>query len=178
MEELGLLTSAAGGGLFGILGTIGGRVLGIFEAKSRRKDRAQEHAHEIAMQEYKSQERAEMNAHELALHDANRRAVHEEAERAIELTEVQGSFDGLKSSHAAHAALMAHPNGSQWVIDTLRLVRPFLTVLLWFVVSYIFYKTQSAEIAEAAIFAAVAATLWWFGDRPRRKNNIGEHYAK
>ena len=80
----------------------------------------------------------------------------------LAITAQQGSWQGLEASIKADAAL---GKGSQWVINTLRLVRPSLTLLLWMITAYIFAVTKQDAIIEAAVFAATAATLWWFGDR-------------
>ena len=145
IATLGL--EAAAGGLFGIVGTALGRVAGFFE-------RRQEHAHEIARW-----------SHELKLHELNMRARAQEAEIELAITEQEGSWRGLEASMEADAKL---GTGSQWVIDTLRLVRPALTLLLWLITGWIFARTQDGGITEAAVFAATAATLWWFGDRAPR----------
>jgi len=53
------------------------------------------------------------------------------------------------------------------------LVRPTLTLLLWLITAWIFARTQQSEIASAAVFAATASTLWWFGDRaPKPRQNF------
>jgi len=44
-------------------------------------------------------------------------------------------------------------------------VRPVLTLFLWVITAWIFHVTKNGAIVEAAVFAASAATLWWFGDR-------------
>jgi len=63
---------------------------------------------------------------------------------------------------------------SLWVINLLRLVRPVLTLMLWLITGWIFSVTQNGSIVEAAVFAATAATLWWFGDRaPKPSTRLG-----
>ena len=145
LASLGL--DAAAGGVFGLLGTALGRVAGFFE-------RRQAHAHEVARW-----------SHERELHELNRIARAQEAEIELAITHQKGSWEGLSRSLQADAAL---GTGSQWVVDTLRLVRPTLTLLLWCISGWIFARTQDSEIADAAVFAATAATLWWFGDRAPR----------
>lgn len=149
LATLGL--DAAAGGVFGLIGTALGRVAGFFE-------RRQQHAHEAARW-----------GHELKLHELNMRARAQEAEIELAITEQAGSWHGLAASMEADMKL---GTGSQWVIDTLRLVRPTLTLLLWLIAGSIFALTQDAGITEAAVFAATAATLWWFGDRAPRPNGI------
>ena len=151
-DILGIAASAAGGGLFGLLGTIGGRVAGYFETK-------QKHA----------QERASWD-HEAKLHELNRLARSEENEQAIALAATQGSWDGLRASLDAEAAIAP---SYKWVDAVRALVRPTLTVLLWIIglVTFFFATDEGrASWIETITFASTAATLWWFGDRaPRGK---------
>ena len=145
MAGLSTLTlDAAAGGLFGLVGTALGRVAGFFE-------RRQQHEHERAQW-----------VHELALHELNMKARAEETEQEIALAAQAGSWAGLEASILADAAI---GEASRWVIDLLRLVRPVLTLLLWLITGWIFARTQDGSVIEACVFAATAATLWWFGDR-------------
>lgn len=158
---------AAGGGIFGLFGTLAGRVAGIFESKQKM-------AHELKTREF--DERAEIrelealsmdHAHEKDLQRLNMEAGARETESELALIASKGSWGGLNKS-------MDHDNATglaaQWVINVLRLVRPLLTLLLWIITAWIFSKTQSEGIAEAAVFAATAATLWWFGDRAPKQS--------
>ncbi len=148
MANIGTLAlDAAAGGLFGIIGTALGRVAGFFERRQ-----AQEH------------ERA-LWAHELALHELQMQARAQETEQEIALAAQAGSWAGLEASIKADAAV---GKASLWVINTLRLVRPTLTLLLWLITGWIFARTQDSAIVDACVFAATAATLWWFGDRAPR----------
>jgi len=140
--NLGL--DAAAGGVFGIVGTALGRVAAFFERKQTF-----------------AQEKARWS-HEYQLYDLNMKARAQETEMELALAAQAGSWAGLSASIKAEAATGP---ASQWVINILRLVRPSLTLLLWFITAWIFWRTQNSAIAEAAIFAATAATLWWFGDR-------------
>ena len=142
-----LAADAAAGGLFGIFGTVIGKVAGFFERRQR-------HAHEVARWQ-----------HEVQLHELNMQARAQEAEIELAITEQAGSWQGLAASMQADIAL---GTGSQWVVNTLRLVRPTLTLMLWLITGWIFTRTQNGEIADSAVFAATAATLWWFGDRAPR----------
>lgn len=135
---------AAAGGVFGIVGTALGRLAGFFE---RRQTHNQEQARW---------------GHEYRLHELNMQARLEETEMELALAAQSGSWAGLEASIKADAAL---GKASQWVVNILRLVRPALTLILWFITAWIFLRTQNEAIAEAAVFAATAATLWWFGDR-------------
>lgn len=143
-DVLSLGLDAAAGGVFGLVGTIFGRVAGYFERK-------------LAF----TRETARWS-HELELHKLQMQARVQEAEIELAIAAQHGSWQGLQASIEAEAKI---GTGSQWVINSLRLVRPLLTVLLWLITAWIFAQTQNGAIVEAAIFAATAATLWWFGDR-------------
>lgn len=141
---LSLGLEAATGGLFGIFGTALGRFAGYFERKQNFKQ-------EIARWD-----------HEYKLHELNMLARAQETEMELALAAQAGSWAGLEASIQADAGI---GQAAQWVINILRLVRPVLTLLLWLITAWIFARTQNGAIVEAAVFAATAATLWWFGDR-------------
>ena len=68
-------------------------------------------------------------------------------------------------------------NASQWVINTLRLVRPGLTLLSMAMVAALWSYdalslTQADSLIEAVIFIATTSVAWWFGDRaPGRRGS-------
>jgi len=105
--------------------------------------------------------------HEYKLYELNMQARHQETELEIALTAQQGSWKGLEASIKAEAAI---GKASLWVINVLRLVRPSITILLWVIATLIFFQTRDSAIIDAAVFAATAATLWWFGDRAPKPN--------
>ncbi|MEM5517837.1 hypothetical protein WNY37_12845 [Henriciella sp. AS95] len=148
MDEIaGLAASAAGGGLFGLIGTALGRVAGFFEARQKQ-------AHERARW-----------AHETALLELQHRARAAETEAELALAETSGSWAGLAASVEADAAI---GESYLWVNAVRGLTRPALTVLLWLIASGIWLGADAEgrrAIIETATFAATAATLWWFGDR-------------
>ena len=151
-DLLTLGANAAAGGVFGIVGTALGRIAGYFE---RRQTFVQEE---------------KRWAHELKLHELQMKAKKQETEMELAIAAQAGSWEGLKASFAADANI---GQADQWVINILRLVRPVLTLLLWLITAWIFSRTKDANIASAAVFAATAATLWWFGDRaPRRRLSL------
>ena len=143
-DIFGLGLDAAAGGIFGIFGTALGRVAGYFERKQTFKHEVQRWGHE-----YK-------------LHELQMQAQAQETEMELALVAQEGSWRGLDASIEADSNI---GKASLWVINTLRLVRPTLTLLLWLITGWIFAVTQNGAIVEAAVFAATAATLWWFGDR-------------
>lgn len=151
-DMIGLAASAAGGGIFGLVGTALGRVAGFFE-------RRQEHAHQRARWVHESELlKLEMTARVKA------------TEGEIALAESAGSWAGLKASMEADAAI---GESYGWVSAVRGLTRPMLTFLLWLIAAAIFMASDAdgqRQITETATFAATAATLWWFGDRgPRRE---------
>ena len=150
-EIVGLAASAAGGGVFGLVGTALGRVAGFFERRQTMK-------HETARW-----------AHEVELIGLQQAAAREETEAELALANVAGSWDGLRASMTADAAIAS---SYRWVDAIRGLTRPILTLLLWLIATGIWLGADPASktsIVETAAFAATAATLWWFGDRaPRR----------
>ena len=152
MAALSTLTlDAAAGGVFGLIGTALGRVAGFFE---RRQQFAQEQARW---------------SHELSLHELNMRARAQETEQELALAAQAGSWAGLEASILAEASI---GEASRWVVNTLRLVRPVLTLMLWLITGWIFSRTQDGSVVDACVFAATAATLWWFGDRAPKPKAI------
>ncbi len=152
----GLAASAAGGGLFGLVGTALGRLAGYFEQR-------QAQAHEKARW-----------GHEVQLIGLQQAAARAETEAEIALSDVQGSWQGLAASMQAEAAIA----GSYKWVDAVRgLTRPALTLLLWLIAGGIWLGADPVSrtaIAETATFGATAATLWWFGDRsPRAVQGLG-----
>lgn len=146
-DIIGVAASAAGGGLFGLIGTTLGRIAGYFE-------RRQTIAHE--------QRRW---AHEVELLHLQRVAAAQETEAELALAQAEGSWAGLDASLAADAAITP---SYKWVNAIRALTRPVLTVLLWAITLAVWYTAGAsarANIIETATFAATAATLCWFGDR-------------
>ncbi|KCZ58958.1 hypothetical protein [Hyphomonas chukchiensis] len=148
----GLAASAAGGGIFGLIGSVIGRAAGLVE---RRQEQAQERA------------RWE---HEARMLDAQMRAKQQASEADLRLEDVAGGWRGLEASLAAEAAI---GESYKWVQAVRGVMRPFLTLLLWLIIGMVFFGSGAAargEIVETATFAATAATLWWFGDRGPRSD--------
>lgn len=146
-DLIGMAASAAGGGVFGVLGTALGRLAGYFE---RRQS--------IAHEERRWQ-------HDLQVQELTRRAAAAEAEAALDRVHADGRWSGLQTSLEAEAAIRS---SYKWVDAIRGLTRPALTVLLWLITLLIWVSADAynrATIIETATFAATAATLWWFGDR-------------
>lgn len=155
-DILGLAASAASGGLFGLAGTALGRIAGFFEQR-------QQNAHERARWD-----------HEGVLLKLQMEARAQETEAELAIAETAGSWEGLRASMEADAAIGA---SYKWVNAVRGLTRPFLTLLLWLIASVIWFSADAGgrdAITETATFAATAATLWWFGDRgPKREAGRG-----
>ncbi|MEM7638876.1 MAG: hypothetical protein AAF269_07415 [Pseudomonadota bacterium] len=152
-EIIGMSASAAGGGLFGLLGTTLGRVAGFFEKRQS-----------IAHEERRWQ-------HETTLVELQQKTAMQAAKTALDQAHVDGSWDGLSASLAAQAAI---GESYKWVNAIRSLTRPSLTLLLWGIATLIWFSADSAaqaNIVETATFAATAATLWWFGDRAATTRN-------
>lgn len=152
-DILGVAASAAGGGFVGILGPVLGRVAAFFERRESHKHERDKWEHEVKL---------------IELQQAARQA---ETEHEIHLAETAGSWQGLSASLAAEAAIApSYP----WVNAVRALTRPVLTALLWIIVALVFFnvaQSEQARIVETAVFAATAATLWWFGDRSSARMN-------
>ena len=148
----GLAASAAGGGLFGLVGTAIGRIAGLVEARQAQAHERARWTHETDMQKL----RIEADA-------AGREA-------DLRKAKASGAWAGLSASMAAEAAI---GESYKWVNAVRALTRPTLTVLLWGITGAVFLgadEAGQAGIVDTATFAATAATLWWFGDRgPRRE---------
>jgi hypothetical protein len=157
MDILGTLigtgASALGGGLFGLLGNVASKVIGIFEAKQAFAQKKEEWGHE---------ER---------LLDMQTKAKAAETEQELSVTAASGSWSGLGESLKAETSIgTTYP----WVNAVRALVRPALTLgLASFLCAAFFAMTPGdidrAYVADSLVFAAVTAIVWWFGDRAPKK---------
>lgn len=158
MDILNSLSGGAVGAVMGALGSAADRGVGLLELREKRKDRAQEIAHERAMSEMAQTSKSQ------------------EALQAQRLAQVQGSYAGLNASIEAD-----RPEDSyRWVAAVRSLTRPVLTLLLWILFAVMFvlvYQSGGASdrssqmIAsslETISFSAATALAWWFGDRAPR----------
>jgi hypothetical protein len=169
MSVLDSILAAGSGGLLGTLGSIGGRALGIWEAKEKRKDQELQNKHDTAMW-----------SHELEMATFNKGAVAQAADINLKEVTTTGSFEGLKASIAADAAI---DPGYKWVAAVRSLMRPVLTVFLWIGFGLAFNSAMKAVHEHVAGLdaqgiikyyidtigmMATMATAWWFGDRTIR----------
>ena len=150
-DLIGLAASAAGGGVFGLVGTVIGRIAGLVE---RRQDNAQERARWV---------------HEAAVLDLQMKARASELAGQERIAQTSGAWQGLSASMAAEASI---GDSYKWVNAVRALTRPLLTLLLWLITGLVYLGAPAdarAGIVETTTFAATAATLWWFGDRGNRR---------
>jgi len=153
LSILGTTASAASGGLFGLLGNVATKVLGIFEAKQAFTEKTAEWAHEIDLQKLQMQ------------------AKTAETEQEIQIASSQGSWSGLDDSLKAEGSIGA---SYPWVNAVRALVRPALTTGLCGFLCAAFFALAPGDIdrayvADSLVFAAVTSIVWWFGDRAPKK---------
>ena len=146
--------TALGGGLFGLVGNVAAKVIGLYEAKQQFAQKKEEWSHE---------ER---------LLDMQMKAKAAETEQELAVTASSGSWGGLGESLKAETAIGAtYP----WVNAVRGLVRPALTLGLGTFLCAAFFAmapgdATRASVVDSLVFAAVTSIVWWFGDRAPRKN--------
>jgi hypothetical protein len=153
MDIASLVDSGLTGGLFGLLGNVVGKVIGIFEAKQVFAQKKEEWGHE---------ER---------LLDMQMKAKAAETEQELAVTAASGSWGGLGESLKAESAIGAT---YAWVNAVRALVRPALTLGLGGFLCAAFFAMPASDatrayVADSLVFAGVTAMVWWFGDRAPRK---------
>lgn len=106
--------------------------------------------------------------HELRLQEMQMRARQSETENELAIAQ-EASFAGMRQASYEHD--IAAGETSRWVNNTLRMVRPVLTLLLVLLV-WAIWMTLAREdgylqkqIVDGVLFMASAALAWWFGDR-------------
>ena len=154
MDIGSFLGTTLGGGLFGLLGNVASKVIGLYEAKQAFAQKKEEWTHE---------ER---------LLDMQMKAKAAETEQELAVTASSGSWTGLTESLKAETAI-----GSTyaWVNAVRALVRPALTLGLGTFLCAAFFAMPDgdptrAAVSESLVFAAVTAVVWWFGDRAPKKS--------
>jgi hypothetical protein len=150
---IGTGASALSGGLFGLLGNVASKVIGIFEAKQEFAQKKEEWSHEERLADMQTKAKAAASEQELAV------------------TAASGSWGGLGDSLKAETSIGAtYP----WVNAVRALVRPALTLGLASFLCAAFFALPAGDIdrayvADSLVFAAVTAIVWWFGDRAPKK---------
>jgi len=174
MEILAGLLSAGSGGL---LGGIFAFATNWFKAKEEAKKLEADRQFELLKWE------REDNLFKLQM---DKDAMEHEQESAI--IQQQGSWNALDTSIQAESKIGAT---YKWVIAILKLFRPFLTVGLGLMTTYIFYSLVSSNdlnkylsitdrtdivryVIYSIVFSFTTAVTWWFGERaltpPHRKD--------
>jgi hypothetical protein len=148
MGFLEIIGSVLTGGATGLVGTILSSVLGMVEASQKRKEKALDYAHEMNLLEMQG----------------NQRGVELENERLIAL---EASMSAMRTASYEHDA--SYGQASQGVVNTLRFVRPVLTLLLVGLTAGIYFTTDDlgirTEVNATVLFCTTAALVWWYGDR-------------
>ena len=129
------------GGATGPFGTIANRLLNYVDEKQRYQ-------------------------HELALLEMQARIGSQEREQERMIMEGETAA-ALKMASYDHDS--AYGKGSRWVVNTLRLFRPVLTLILLLAVFVIWICTTDPSLQQQMvgmfIYLATVAMTWWFGDR-------------
>ena len=141
------LLSAAGGGLFGLIGSG-------FKTFMKWKEEKERYKFQIAMA---AEERQNM---EMEMRLA-------EIKGAIDL-ELQESANDAANLQAAIRAESQITGTSQWVADLRGSVRPFLTYGLCLCSFVLIMGWPENQWNNEFVFMAMTAVTFWFGDRPRR----------
>lgn len=153
MDVSSVISTALGGGLFGILGNVSSKVIGLFEAKQAFAQKKEEWSHDERMLDMQTK-----------MHAA-------ETEQALAVAATSGSWSGLAESLKSETAVGA---SYAWVNAVRALVRPALTLGLGGFLCAAFFalapgEAARTEITDSLVFAAVTAIAWWFGDRAPKK---------
>ena len=153
---LGVASSAVGGGLLGIAGSLIGRVFTYLEKKQDQKFKLQQWEQEYKLQQLQIEARKQ------------------ETEQEIALSTEQGRWAGLTASINADAnGRSSYP----WVAAVKDLMRPVITTLLIGLTAYVVIAIAERDIRIEVIYSIVFLTntcvAWWFGDRaPQMKAQI------
>ena len=146
-----LLITAFSGGATGLIGSIIGKAFSFMDFWVDEKKANNEHDRTIQLLELQNKLGAQEN------------------ERELEIVRTKAAGDARTASYNHDISL---GNGSVWVTDVLRLVRPFLTLSLIILVGILYFQSDvgGKSITEASvIYMTSSAVLWWFGDRAMRK---------
>jgi hypothetical protein len=146
-----LLGTVLTGGATGIIGSILGKAFSFIDAWQEEKKANNEHGRTIALLELQNKLGAE------------------ESERELAIAETTAASDIRMASYGQAPSA---GDGSPWVVDVLRLIRPFLTISLIILVGILYFKAipgGRATIEASVIYMCSSSVLWWFGDRAMRK---------
>jgi len=152
MDIGSFLGTTLGGGLFGLLGNVASKVVGLYEAKQAFAQKKEEWGHDERLADIQMKAKAAENAQQLAV------------------TAASGSWSGLTESLKAETSIGA---SYAWVNAVRALVRPALTLGLGTFLCAAFFAMPDgdparASVSDSLLFAAVTAVVWWFGDRGQK----------
>lgn len=153
MEELiGIIAAGASGGIFGVLASVVGAGMKLWNHKQDLEAKKQEWAHEERLIELEMKRDHRKAEYELEI-------VREAGANQLLVTgiESQGNLEGT----------------SQWVKNIIALVRPFMTVFLWVIAYRMFldlkamtiYDPMLVKLTAISFFSASSTTTFWFSDR-------------
>lgn len=179
MDFLGLITSAFGGGLTGL---IGGVVDKVFTYKTKKLE---------------IEQNRERFAHEVNMRKADAEIMKEEWAARTKVAEVEGAAKVDVADAAAFSASFNEParysqgdlsTKQNWLmvaLDFIRgIVRPGLTVYLCAITTILYIKAQNLvpseipvdravnmvqEITNTIMYLTSTCVLWWFGTRNKGK---------
>jgi hypothetical protein len=144
-----LIGTVLTGGATGIIGSVLGKAFSFLDAWQEEKKADSEHGRTLELLELQNKIGAEENERETALAEAK----------------LAGDIRQASYRHDASG-------GSPWVVDCLRMVRPFLTISLIALVGILYFNAVPdgrATIEASVIYLCSSSCLWWFGDRALRK---------
>ena len=148
---LELLGTVLTGGATGLIGSIIGKAFSFLDFWVDEKKADSEHDRTMQLLELQSKLGAEEN------------------ERELEIVKTKAAGDARTASYSHDSSI---GNGSVWVANILRLVRPILTLSLIAVTLVLYLKATPGGrdmIEISVIYMTSSAVLWWFGDRAMRK---------
>ena len=149
-----LLMTTLTGGATGLIGSVIGKAFSFLDFWVEEKKADKEHNRTVALLELQNKLGAEEN------------------ERELQIVQEKAAGDARTASYR-HDIQMGD-GSSMWVVNTLRLVRPVLTLALIIVTLVLYLKANASgrDMIEASvIYLTSSATLWWFGDRAMRKKS-------
>ena len=155
---LDVLGAVFSGGLTGILGSAVSGIFKFLEVREANKAKVADRQHELRLQEIQM------------------KAFQQETERELAIASQKSASEQMVASYDHDSKI---GEGAQWCVNTLRLVRPAITLLSWAMVTMIWFTMNKGFLDQASqsevmrylimttVYTASASTLWWFGDRGR-----------
>lgn len=179
MDFLGLITSAFGGGLTGL---IGGAVQKVFDYKTKKLEieaNRERYAHDVAMKKAD----AEIMQQEWA---ARTKVADIEASARIEVEDSKAFAESIRSDDKNYLDYLDKLNSKQdWffvILEFIRgIIRPALTLYLCLITTVIYFKATKlmgadiilpgmaydllTQIINTVLYLTTTCVLWYFGSR-------------